>query len=402
METYGIFKHLATENYYTAMSKCINSAVNTQQTQKSLKRITKNNIVYAHMGQLIISDGICYASFIQNTGNDGENHNSTTSGVVLAVFTLEAVSSDSFDAERDVEIYPVGGKGDLCAGQRACSIFKDNSMCLVGDALYVCFSFIAEDGRSHIFRKIFDIKEKVWRDDVMAVLEYNGKTYDFSDESLNIIYCDKGLAPRAKGLIELVTAWNEYEGEYYATGVTIDGPNNGFIVKTSDFKTMTLVDVVPFNDMGTAEIASHIYLGRLYVACRQDYGIPYLYFSYLDLKTMQWTHHYKLQDGNVRPWFFEYRGELYLLNTIEEYHRRYTNISRVRAEDCPFGFYNRHRPVEIVATIKDCGSYFAVYPYNDDVYFVSTLNTESFGKLSMHTFDPDAVNQKLAELFGMQ
>lgn len=68
----------------------------------------------------------------------------------------------------------------------------------VGNALYVCFSFIAEDGRSHIFRKIFDIKEKVWRDDVMAVLEYNGKTYDFSDESLNIIYCDKGLAPRAK------------------------------------------------------------------------------------------------------------------------------------------------------------------------------------------------------------
>ena len=63
------------------------------------------------------ADGICYASFIQNTGNDGENHDSTTSGVVLAVFTLEAVSSDGFDAERDVEIYPVGGKGDLCAGQ---------------------------------------------------------------------------------------------------------------------------------------------------------------------------------------------------------------------------------------------------------------------------------------------
>ena len=212
METYGIFKHLATENNYTAMSKCINSAVCTQETQESIKRITKNNIVYAHMGQLIISDGICYASFIQNTGNDGENHDSTTSGVVLAVFTLEAVSSDGFDAERDVEIYPVGGKGDLCAGQRACSIFKDNSMCLVGNALYVCFSFIAEDGRSHIFRKIFDIKEKVWRDDVMAVLEYNGKTYDFSDESLNIIYCDKGLAPRAEGLIELVSAWSLYEG----------------------------------------------------------------------------------------------------------------------------------------------------------------------------------------------
>ena len=399
METYGIFKHLATENPYTAMSKCVNSAVCTRETKQSIRRITKNNIVYAHMGQLIIADGICYASFIQNTGNDGEHHESTTSGVVLTVFSLDAVRSDAFDAERDVEIYPVGSKGDLCAGQRACSIFKDNSMCLVGDSLYVCFSFIAEDERSHIFSKVFDTKERVWREEAMAVLAYGGQLYDFSDESLNIVYRDKGLAPRAKSLIELVSAWSEYEGEYYATGVTIGGPNNGFIVKTSDFKTMTLVDVVPFNDMGTAEIASYIYLGRLYVACRQDYGIPYLYLSYLDLKTMLWKQHYKLPDGNVRPWFFKYRGELYLLNTVEEYHRRYTNISRVRAEDTVHTFYNNRSPVELMATIKDCGSYFGVYPYGDDVYFVSTLNTESFGRLSMHFSDPDTVNAKLAALF---
>ena len=74
----------------------------------------------------------------------------------------------------------------------------------------------------------------------------------------------------------------------------------------------------------------------------------------------------------------------------------------MRAEDSPIGFYNHYSPVEIMATIKDCGYYFAVYPYNDDVYFVSTLNTESFGKLSMHYFDPDAVNRKLAALFDEQ
>ena len=91
-----------------------------------------------------------------------------------------------------------------------------------------------------------------------------------------------------------------------------------------------------------------------------------------------------------------------MYNTTEEYHRRYTNISHVRAEDSLHAFYNHYSPVEVMATIKDCCSYFAVYPYNDDVYFVSTQNIESFGKLSMHFFDPDAVNRKLAALFSDQ
>ena len=110
--------------------------------------------------------------------------------------------------------------------------------------------------------------------------EFEGKTYDFSDETINILYRAKGLPARAQGLIELVSAWSEYNGEYYATGVTIGGPNNGFVVKTADFCTMTLVDAVPFNDMGDAEIASCVFADRLYVACRQAYGHPYLYLSY--------------------------------------------------------------------------------------------------------------------------
>lgn len=400
MDMYGTFKHIATENYYVALSKCLNSAVCTEETQKTIKRITVKSIKYAHMGQLVIHEGICYASFIQNPGDDGEGHSSTTSGIVLAVFSLERIMSDDFDSERDIVFYPIGSKGDLCAGYRACSIFKDNSMCLVGDQLYICFSFIAEDNRSHIFRKVFDISQRIWKDEVLTVLQYKEQTYDFSDHSLNIIYEDKGIAPRAKGLIELVSAWNEYHGEYYATGVTIDGPNNGFVVKTSDFQTMTLVDIVPFNDMGTAEIASYIYKDKLFVACRQDYGIPYLYLGFMDLKTGEWKQYYKVPDGNSRPWFFEYNHELYLLHTIEELNRRYTNISRIRTLDTAYNFFNDRIPVEIMATIKDCGSYFATAVYNNEIYFVATKDTESFGRLSMHFHDPDSVNRKLARLFS--
>jgi len=401
MESYGVWKQMAAENHYVSLAKSLSSAVCTEETRKTLKRITKKSILYAHMGQLVIHEGVCYSTFIQNTGNDGEDHDSSTSGVVLAVFALERARADDFDPEKDVEVYPIGGKGDCCAGHRAMSIFKDNSMCLVGEKLYVCFSFVAEDGKSLIFRKVFDINKQVWTaDEAMAVLRYKGQDYDFSDASLNIVYRDKGLAPRAKGLIELVSAWSEYRGEYYATGVTIEGPNNGFIVKTSDFETMTLVDVVPFNDMGTAEIASYVYKGKLFVACRQDYGIPYLYLGFMDLETLEWKQHYRIPDGNSRPWFFEYQGDLYLWNTVEEYCRRYANISRVRVGETPYAFFNDRIPIETLATLKDCGSYYATAEYEGEIYYVCTRETESFGKLNLHFCEPDQVNRKLLEILG--
>lgn len=399
MNTYGIFKHLATENAYVSLTKTLNSAASTAETQKTLKRITKKHIAYAHMGQFLIKNGVCYASFIQNPGDDGEEQDSTTSGVVLAVFDLKAAQSECFDPETDIDFYPIGGKGDACAGYTATSIFKDNSMCLVGNLLHICFSFITEDGNSHIFQKAFDIQSKRWVDEALVMLRYNGQEYDFSDASINMIYRDNHVEPRASGLIELVSAWSEYKGEYYATGLTIGGPNHGIVVKTRDFRIMEFVDIIPFNDMGTAEIASYVYMDKLYVACRQDYGIPYLYLGSLDLKAMKWNPHFKISDGNVRPWFFEYKNELYLLNTVHEMHRRYTNVSRIRVLNTGIPFYDEHSPIEVMATIKDCGSYYATAAYDGDIYFISTHNTESFGKLCLHFYDEDRVNQRLLTLF---
>ena len=196
-----------------------------------------------------------------------------------------------------------------------------------------------------------------------------------------------------------MSEWSEYKGEYYATGITIDGPNNGFVVKTSDFKIMQLVDVVPFNDMGASEIASYIFKGKLFVACRQLESIPYMYIGFMDLEKREWKQFYKIPDGNSRPWFFEHNGDLYLLNTIEEMYRRYTNISRVRVTDGQWDFFNDFMPIEVMATIKDCGCYFATAQHNGDIYFVCTQNTESFGKLSLDFYDPDTVNRKLLQLF---
>ena len=50
-------------------------------------------------------------------------------------------------------------------------------------------------------------------------------------------------------------------------------------------------------------------------------------------------------------------------------------------------------------TLKSCGSYIATATYNGNIYFVATLNTESFGRFSLHFYDEDYVNKKLLELF---
>ena len=55
---------------------------------------------------------------------------------------------------------------------------------------------------------------------------------------------------------------------------------------------------------------------------------------------MKWNPHYKIADGNVRPWFFEYKNALYLLNTTQERERRYTNISRIRTLDTEIDFFD--------------------------------------------------------------
>lgn len=397
---YGIFKQLSTDNHYSSLTKALNSARCTKETVATLKRITKKEILYAHMGQLCIKDGICYATFLQNPGNDNEEHDSITSGVVLAIFSVDDAMGDGFDAEKDIEFYPIGGLGDYCAGYKASSIFKDNSMCLVGDKLYICFCFTSEDEKSRIFCKVFDTKDRKWKEEKAVVLRYKDKIYDFSDKTMNMIYEDNGLEPRAKGLIELVSAWNEYKGEYYATGLTIGGANNGIIVKTKDFETMDFVDVLPFNDRGGAEIASYIKNGMLFVACRQLFGVPYMYLGLYELETGEWKHYYKLPDDNSRPWFFEHKNELYLINAVEDATRRYMNISRVRAMDSPHDFFKYKIPVECMATIKGCGCYQATAMHNGEIYFVCTHKTESFGKLSMNFYNEDEVNEKLLNLLG--
>ena len=133
----------------------------------------------------------------------------------------------------------------------------------------------------------------------------------------------------------------------------------------------------------------------MYVACRQNYGLPYLLLNFYDLQNSTWGTPYRIQDGNVRPWFYKKDGALYLINTIEEYYRRYTNISNVLTS----GYLGSSAPIKTIATLYNCGSYIATSEYDGNTYYVCTYNgTIYFGKLDVIQYNETAINNKLLKL----
>lgn len=398
---YGIFKRFATENHYTDLTKALNSAASTKDTKATMKPLTKPEIKYAHMGQLVIKDDICYATFIQNAGDDGEATYSQTSEIVLAVFPLEKALSDDFLPERDITYLPIGGIGHTCAGMKAKSICKCNSMCLIGDKIYICFCFQTEEDRFQLFRIRYDIATGTFGRETAAKMVYRGQVYPFDDVITNRIYREEGLKEAENFIIEVVSRWSEYKGEYYATYlIGCPTPNNGVVIKTKDFETMEFVSVIPNNELGSAEASSYIHKDILYIACRQNYFYPFMVLNAYDLKTGSWYNPNFFEDGTCRPWFFEKDDDLYLINTTEEFFRRYANISKIiiKPQWELAGF-----AIDTVATIYDCGFYFAVTEYKGRYYFVSSGDVEHhivrFGELKLRQYDTDSVNEKILNLF---
>lgn len=398
---YGIFKRLATENHYTDLTKSLNSAATTRDTKATMKPLTRAEIKYAHMGQLVIKDDICYTTFIQNPGDDGEQLYSQTSEIVLAVFSLEKALAPDFIPEQDITYYPIGGIGHTCAGHTAKSICKCNSMCLIEDEIYICFCFQTEDDHFQLFRIVFDILTGTFGKETTVKMAYRDKVYLFDADTTNFIYETEGRKNAENYIVEVVSRWSEYNGEFYATYlIGSSTTNNGIVIKTKDFETMEFVDTIPNNELGSAEASSYIYKDVLYVACRQDYFHPFMVLNAYDLKNGKWYDPNYFEDGTCRPWFFEKDGDLYLINTTEEYMRRYANISRIVIKP---QWKLAGVTIDTIATLYDCGFYFAVTEYKGKLYFVASGGIEHhiirFGELKLAQYDIASVNDKLLSLF---
>lgn len=361
---------------------CMGAAgISAQTTPSQMRRITIDQIRYSHMGELIIDrKGNCYASFLQNYGDGSEMLRSETSEVTLACFPLSRVMAEDFRPEKDIAYHRIGGLGDTFLGQKAGSIFKDNSMCMEGDIIHITFQFLPEnDDIAHLYKTDYNVKTKSFSGEEECMISYKGTVEPFTIKAVSrIIESEGGVPPQIKdNILELVSRWSRYKGWWYGTlACAGETGSNGIAVRTKDFKVMEYVAMPPFNKDGMAEVSSIIKDGRLYVACRQNYGIFNLLLSYYDLKKGEWGPVTTIHDGNSRPWFFTQGRHLYLMNTPDK-PRKYIDISEVSLDRSSGDAI----AVNKIATLQDCGFYYATASHRGQTYMVTTLNTESFGPL---------------------
>lgn len=395
-ELYGIFKKFANDNHYDAFAKVLNSAHITAETKKTMKRLHDE---FGHYSQLAIHKDVCYAAFMHNPGGHNDDTSASGMGLAFATFSLEQGLSVDFDYKKDVNLYRVGGIGSTFAGYKSQTGLVPQSLVLIGDLLYLVLGFESEEEKQWgLFVTVYDTTKKAFINEYQLKLNYKGKVAPYNYEAMNDIYEKEGYQP-IKPSQMLVSHWNEYKGEYYATVVVDCDNESGIIVKTKDFKTIEFVDVVRENTQGSCEVASGIFDGKMYIACRQSWTVPYLIFIRYDIETGAWTNAYKIEDGNSRPMFFVYHDELFLFNTLEEpFGRRYSNISKVRT--IKNAHNGKNAPINTIATLFECGDHHSYFIYNDKIYFTATINGRVFfGELKLKEYSPQKVNKKLLDLF---
>ena len=396
-ELYGLFKKNAADNHFVSLSKALNSAYATKHTSKAMKKIEK---YCSHGSNMQIKDGVCYLSYVRNTNAFNDDEFSPYLELVLRTFRLDAALSDNFNIDRDSSLFLIGKIGTELLGERALTCPKGNSMQIIGDELNICTSFLTEDGRYKLFSIVFDTKTKTSTRQSKIKLRYSGKLYDMNDETINMIYKSVGKEPTDESILETVSPWNEYRGEYYSTFVIAGQVSNGgVVVKTRDFETMELVSVIPNNDNGCAEAISIIYDGKLFVACRQKWTLPYMLLMRYDIDDGIWHEPYRIEDANARPWMFIHKNELYLYNTIDEGFRQYSNISKIRTSNQAHN--GKNHPIDTIATLYDCGAYSCIRSIGERLFFASSKDGYvHFGELFLKEYSPTSVNDVLLSLLG--
>lgn len=401
-ETYGIFKKFVNDNHYVSFAKDVSSAHTTKATKATLRRLHDE---YGHYSQIVIHKGLCYVCFIHNIGARGDDEYQPTIGLTHAVFSLDRVLSEDFDYKKDVRLHRFGSVSDTFAGHKSKSSMTCPSMLIMGDMLYTTVGFLSEiENQWSMFASVYDTNKKEYVREHQMKLRYKDKVGPFNNDTISDVCEGEGYNRLTQDkMINISNRWCEYEGEYYtAFQVEIPGGSNGMIIKTKDFETVDFVSIIPENSQGRAETAVYIFDKKLYIAARQPWGTPYLLLSRYDLETKEWKEPYKIEDGNARPWMFEYRNELYLFNTIDEVgeRRRFSNISKIRT--CEGAHNDKNAPVDVVATLFDCGHHYSCFVYNDRIFFSCSIRGwgVSFGELKLKQYSPEKINDKLIELFG--
>lgn len=383
------FSVLNRGNMYELLDKVYASYKTTQNTEATLKRISKTAKTYAHVSMFEIYDDTVYMAYMTNANySSGESQTSTDYELVLDYFTLDRWGSDDFDAETDVTTVSLGKIGteytDADTGETLTAVRApgDHSITIVDGVIHIVHAIRLESSsEATIISRQFDCSTKAFVDDSTHIckLVYGDDTYDFTTTNYRSIMTRLGYLITSDGTMHVSSNFVKIGTTYYNT-IAGAGENVGAVIKTTDFITFTIAAIPDFNIHGADELMLGANGTNLIVVGRQKYGISHLAIGYYETNKSTWLTKTFMPSFNTRPYLFTYRGAVYML-AASSFDRDKWDLYKLTESSWKLWWGQ-------VCTLNKIWDYPCVYVYNNTMYFSASLNSRrqiSFGKLMLTT-----------------
>lgn len=323
---------------------------------------------YGHQSMTVIKNGKGYTTYTANNITMKEYDENTFSR--LAVYDIQNPENAKF-----FTVAKKGENGNITIdGVSSLVSIVDDGEKLVTN----CYGFVG--GKITEFRRIFDTEKEEFDELTPCNIIKDGKKYPFTNESVAKLFgAEYGLT---KIEIEMgVGPYIKYEDEWYTWLYTGSKRFAGILFKTRDFLNFEFV-MIPKEARGTkCEIISALFGGFMYVAFRRDYEMQRLEVVKYDIKTLKPLDSIVLKDTAMRPYFYEYGGELYLIHS--PHSRHYTSIvklstaRRLKMSHSVVSIENLHlcTPCPIV--------------YNGEIYLTFSARHGSYSQIFISHFSPE-------------
>lgn len=323
---------------------------------------------YGHQSMTVLKNGKGYTVFTANNITMKEYDCYTFSR--LAVYDIDAPENATF--------YTVAQKGDngkiTIDGVSSLVSMVDDGKNLICH----CYGFV--NGVVTEFRRVFDIEAGAFGELEVCKIAKDGVIYDLTSKTIADLFgAEYGLT---KIDIEMgVGPFIQYNGEWLTWLYTGFKRFSGLLLKTRDFLHFEFV-MAPEECRGTkCEIIPHLFKDHMYVAFRRDYDFQRLEVVKYNLKTLKPVESIVLKDTAMRPYFYEYKDELYLIHS--PHARQYTSIVKLSTER----HFRMSRCIASIENLHICTP--CPILYKNELYITFSSKQGSYSQIFIAHFSPE-------------
>jgi hypothetical protein len=322
---------------------------------------------YGHQSMTVFINGKGYTVYTANNITMKEYDCNTFSR--LAVYDI--------DEPEKARFFTVAKQGDN-GGIKIDGVSSLVSIVYDGEKLACnCYGFV--NGIITEFYRAFDIEKEEFGELQVCKIIKGDQVRDFTNRSIEELFgAEYGLT---KMKLEMgVGPYFKYEDEWYTWLYTGDKRFCGILLKTRDFKNYEFV-MVPEEPRGTnCEIIPYFFKGYLYVAFRRDYRLQRLEVVKYDMKGLRPLESIVLKDTAMRPYFYEYNDELYLIHS--PHLRHYTSIVKLSTDR----LFRMSKPVASIENMHICTP--CPIMYKGELYLTFSSRQGSYSQIFISHVSP--------------